>query len=66
MKANHNNILRIIYLSEVVCYTTKLVKWKQITTQQLANSILGSCLLYYKVSKMKANHNKPFTYKINT
>ena len=40
-----------------VMYGTKLQKWEQITTQWLQFHQLYSCDVWYKVTKMRANHN---------
>ena len=57
MKANHNQISADISVRLVVSSTTKIVKWKQITTRRKGEQISRSCFQYDKDSKMKANHN---------
>ena len=57
MKANHNASLARIRSCTVVSSTTKIVKWKQITTKYVDSRDLCRCFQYDKDSKMKANHN---------
>ena len=57
MKANHNIFAKIANPLYVVSSTTKIVKWKQITTHRRSISFLWGCFQYDKDSKMKANHN---------
>ena len=57
MKANHNNVRSCHLYCHVVSSTTKIVKWKQITTEDKLPTLKGSCFQYDKDSKMKANHN---------
>ena len=57
MKANHNPPLDIIYSIYAVSSYAKLLKWKQITTDQKYQSGEESCKFLCKVTKMKANHN---------
>ena len=57
MKANHNEIREIRKMKSVVSSTTKIVKWKQITTLASSSYALACCFQYDKDSKMKANHN---------
>ena len=59
MKANHNWIMRIPRLPGVVASTTKIQKWKQITTSTTTNGQRHGCCQYDKDTKMKANHNTP-------
>ena len=61
MKANHNYTFASAPPASVVSSTTKIVKWKQITTRQPHNPRSWSCFQYDKDSKMKANHN-PFGF----
>ena len=58
MKANHNTVLQTQRAAGVVSSTTKIVKWKQITTGSEKVNPLRRCFQYDKDSKMKANHNK--------
>ena len=60
MKANHNRRRGMIETAGVVSSTTKIVKWKQITTYCVKNLDILSCFQYDKDSKMKANHNLIF------
>ena len=57
MKANHNTGMEGNAICVVVSSTTKIVKWKQITTIEVAEASGFSCFQYDKDSKMKANHN---------
>ena len=57
MKANHNCLSSTFYVPLVVSSTTKIVKWKQITTNVKQKIDMCSCFQYDKDSKMKANHN---------
>ena len=57
MKANHNPGLVLVWKQPVVSSTTKIVKWKQITTQSRIWPCWNGCFQYDKDSKMKANHN---------
>ena len=59
MKANHNAADVEKYGDAVVSSTTKIVKWKQITTGDVKYVTDNSCFQYDKDSKMKANHNRP-------
>ena len=58
MKANHNRRGWFRQWPAVVSSTTKIVKWKQITTEVDARRLANSCFQYDKDSKMKANHNR--------
>ena len=58
MKANHN-LQSFIFASHcAVSYGSKILKWKQITTISRAGTSLYSCFLWFKDTKMKANHNR--------
>ena len=58
MKANHNAAKNSQLSPKVVSSTTKIVKWKQITTPHNGSYIVIGCFQYDKDSKMKANHNE--------
>ena len=58
MKANHNDVVRIVADAIVVSSGSKILKWKQITTWCVILSALWSCFQWFKDTKMKANHNK--------
>ena len=57
MKANHNYARWWCVCHPVVSNTSKLLKWKQITTIRKNHDTTRSCFQYVKVTKMKANHN---------
>ena len=57
MKANHNSVKWGQYSVKVVSNTSKLLKWKQITTNPIQGAECRCCFQYVKVTKMKANHN---------
>ena len=57
MRANHNQVVGVFLSGGAVSYITKVLKWEQITTVVDMESILKSCFLYYKGTKMRANHN---------
>ena len=42
---------------KAVMYGTKLQKWEQITTYNVFSRLLKCCDVWYKVTKMRANHN---------
>ena len=46
-----------IFPNQAVMYGTKLQKWEQITTQVNPSSDYERCDVWYKVTKMRANHN---------
>ena len=43
--------------AEAVSYITKVLKWEQITTARQILFPAKRCFLYYKGTKMRANHN---------
>ena len=57
LKANHNRNSLKSLCRGAVSYITKLLNWKQITTQGSYKSRQWCCFLYHKVTKLKANHN---------
>ena len=57
MKANHNVIVYAILDSPTVSYGSKILKWKQITTIGWILTAWMNCFLWFKDTKMKANHN---------
>ena len=58
LKANHNHLLQSNLHFVAVSYITKLLNWKQITTNFPIFSKNIGCFLYHKVTKLKANHNQ--------
>ena len=59
MKANHNFYPCPCCPWGVVASTTKIQKWKQITTNIARHQRVIGCCQYDKDTKMKANHNWP-------
>ena len=57
MRANHNVERQNVWLTEAVSYITKVLKWEQITTDEMHDILQLGCFLYYKGTKMRANHN---------
>ena len=57
MKANHNGIDTNDMRNETVSYGSKILKWKQITTSDKVHRLHCHCFLWFKDTKMKANHN---------
>ena len=57
MKANHNNASLVQQIMVTVSYGSKILKWKQITTFSNLLKVLENCFLWFKDTKMKANHN---------
>ena len=57
MKANHNTIQEGNYRTLTVSYGSKILKWKQITTLHVTIRYTNHCFLWFKDTKMKANHN---------
>ena len=57
MKANHNCSLWLAPSCNTVSYGSKILKWKQITTKWLFFEYKYYCFLWFKDTKMKANHN---------
>ena len=61
MKANHN-LLRSASQRDIdVSDTSKILKWKQITTSKRRKTNNKRCFRYFKDTKMKANHNLGFS-----
>ena len=58
MKANHNISIIIICSNFDVSDTSKILKWKQITTTRINAHLHFWCFRYFKDTKMKANHNR--------
>ena len=57
MKANHNG-LNVAQINAIdVSDTSKILKWKQITTRWDNLTLNKGCFRYFKDTKMKANHN---------
>ena len=57
MKANHNRIREAIRWRIAVSNGSKILKWKQITTDPYLCSLFPCCFQWFKDTKMKANHN---------
>ena len=57
MKANHNGVRILICTPCTVSYGSKILKWKQITTGITYSNFVSHCFLWFKDTKMKANHN---------
>ena len=57
MKANHNPIHAILFFPFAVSNGSKILKWKQITTEPSERYRKGGCFQWFKDTKMKANHN---------
>ena len=60
MKANHNRYIALQLFHYTVSYGSKILKWKQITTVMKFLTISTYCFLWFKDTKMKANHNQCF------
>ena len=58
MKANHNLFFLFLFFHIDVSDTSKILKWKQITTQRAKGYFDTWCFRYFKDTKMKANHNR--------
>ena len=58
MKANHNSMHDVGVRNTTVSYGSKILKWKQITTYRRIYIVLWDCFLWFKDTKMKANHNE--------
>ena len=58
MKANHNETRFRKTINEDVSDTSKILKWKQITTYLRYYIFWIGCFRYFKDTKMKANHNE--------
>ena len=57
MKANHNCFSANDKFHSDVSDTSKILKWKQITTGVFGAASSLWCFRYFKDTKMKANHN---------
>ena len=62
MKANHNRIAERPKTFWAVSNGSKILKWKQITTQCDMCSLSCGCFQWFKDTKMKANHNTKSTW----
>ena len=58
MKANHNIRPHNLPQTKAVSNGSKILKWKQITTERLLDLLGYRCFQWIKDTKMKANHNK--------
>ena len=59
MKANHNSAIIAAAVSLAVSNGSKILKWKQITTEEKGYDHAEGCFQWFKDTKMKANHNSP-------
>ena len=59
MKANHNLSRIQSNQQSAVSNGSKILKWKQITTELWRKILLQCCFQWFKDTKMKANHNPP-------
>ena len=59
LKANHNWVGTGCAESYAVLYGSKILIWKQITTQGQNVQLGMRCSLWFKDTNLKANHNKP-------
>ena len=57
LKANHNLTAALLKRLMTVAYITKILNWKQITTELTYWRWPRNCCLYHKDTKLKANHN---------
>ena len=57
MKANHNSLKKFTCNVAAVSNGSKILKWKQITTQFWKPKERKGCFQWFKDTKMKANHN---------
>ena len=58
MKANHNAAYKLKSSNIAVSNGSKILKWKQITTNTLESDLIDCCFQWFKDTKMKANHNR--------
>ena len=63
LKANHNGIFLGDIIVVVVSNGSKILIWKQITTNKRANSVHRRCFQWFKDTNLKANHNLIFMLK---
>ena len=57
LKANHNMSLIFIPIPVVVSNGSKILNWKQITTEKDFQEDGDRCVQWFKDTKLKANHN---------
>ena len=57
MKANHNFVIIAEMKAATVSNGSKILKWKQITTEYFMYKDIEHCFQWFKDTKMKANHN---------
>ena len=57
LKANHNTLKLALSLKTVVSNGSKILIWKQITTNRLNYLSLSGCFQWFKDTNLKANHN---------
>ena len=62
LKANHNGSAPVHRPILVVSNGSKILNWKQITTLVVISNCVASCVQWFKDTKLKANHNDPWTY----
>ena len=57
LKANHNLLQVLVYRLLIVPNGSKILIWKQITTQSAASVRFTNCSQWFKDTNLKANHN---------
>ena len=57
LKANHNVIANFKSTSATVSNGSKILIWKQITTQTMVFALTTYCFQWFKDTNLKANHN---------
>ena len=57
LKANHNPWFSLYYIYNVVSNGSKILIWKQITTQSVTRRRAICCFQWFKDTNLKANHN---------
>ena len=57
LKANHNNRVMLLPLRYIVPNGSKILIWKQITTEKALYWAITDCSQWFKDTNLKANHN---------
>ena len=57
LKANHNTNLPNVLHVRIVPNGSKILIWKQITTDETGKTALSDCSQWFKDTNLKANHN---------
>ena len=57
LKANHNGVPSRLPIAPIVPNGSKILIWKQITTQAIYFLFLNDCSQWFKDTNLKANHN---------